>query len=236
MTRLEPAAYLEYLRADLARIDELLVDAPATIWSRSVPACPHWDVTRLVSHLGAVHRMAIQALETGEPSRSGQHRPPQGTDLLPWLAESSTKLFLVLDGDPQQPVWSFVPDRQNLGFWQRRQAHEHVVHRIDVELALDGPESVSPIAAELAVDGIDEVFDTMHGMTGATLPERAIELHALDTGDRWVVGDGEPVGSATGTAHQLLINLWKRAEPTTGLVLDGDEAALRAALHLPLTP
>lgn len=236
MTHLRPAAYLEYLRADLARIDELLLDAPAEVWERQVPTCPRWDVARLVSHLGAVHRMVIQALEAGQPSRSGQNRPPEGTDLLAWVAESSTRLFLVLDGDPDRQVWSFLPDRHTLGFWQRRQAHEHVVHRVDVELAVGGEESVSPIAADLAVDGVDEVFDTMVGMVGTQLPERAIELHALDTGDRWVVGDGEPVGSATGTAHQLLVNLWKRAAPTTGLALDGDEAAVHAALQLQLTP
>ena len=62
-------------------------------------------------------------------------------------------------------------------------------------------------------------------------------IYITDTGDTWRLGPagGEPVGTATGTAADLLLALWKRADLDT-IELAGDTGAVRRVLELALTP
>jgi hypothetical protein len=68
----------------------------------------------------------------------------------------------------------------------RRQAHETAMHRIDAQLAADRTE---PIAQELAVDGIDELFSlrSYRGPSACTARGRRCTCAA-------------PTATATGTA------------------------------------
>lgn len=57
---------------------------------------------------------------------------------------------------PDDPAGSWYTPDQTVGFWIRRMAQETVIHRIDAELGAGRP--VAPVAADLAVDGIDELL------------------------------------------------------------------------------
>lgn len=241
MSTAHPYPHLEQLERDLARLDRLLADRLEPGWRRPVPACPGWDLAALVGHLGGVHRMVVQAVESGTPSHSSRHAPDPAVEpgsLVPWLGAGGRALLAVLDGDPSRPAWSFDDAGRTVGFWQRRQVMETLVHRVDVEQSL-GVE-LDPVPADVAADGVAEVVDVMVRLrTGAgelVLPDHAVELHLVDTGDRLLIGTGDVVGRAVGPAAQHLLDLWKRAGPTEGLTLDGDVGAVRALLALPLTP
>lgn len=235
---LPAASYLASLRADLTRLDELLAGVRERAWRSPVPACPGWDLAQLVRHLGGVHRMVIGAVETQEPSRSDDHDPGPGladADLPAWLHEGGQRLLHLLDADGAAPAWSFVRSDRTIGFWQRRQAQEHLVHRVDAEAALALP---SELPAELAADGVAELIDVMLPLRAkvVTLPPYAVRLRATDTGHEWLLGQGPIAGGAAATAAALLLALWGRRDPRTVLRYDGDAEAVRRVLTLSLAP
>ena len=218
--------HLAHLRTDVDAILRVLdrgsLDAPVT-------ACPGWSVRELVEHLGAVHRWATEIVQTGAPQ---QEQPYADKDLTSWFAEGAEQLLGTLGAaDPDAPCWSFTTDR-TAGFWRRRQALETAVHRWDAEQAVGAP---APLDAGLAADGVTEVVALMAprqvklGRVPAYAP---VLLRAVDTGQEWLLGEGDPVGSVEGSAHDLLLLLWKR--PVDGGVQLTGEAA--AVLQLPLTP
>ena len=218
--------HLAHLRTDvdaiLGVLDRGSLDAPVT-------ACLGWSVRALVEHLGAVHRWATEIVQTGAPQAE---KPYAGGDLTSWFALGADQLLATLAAaDPGAHCWSFTTDR-TAGFWRRRQALETVVHRWDAEQAVGEP---APINVELAADGVTEVVDLLAprqvklGRVPAYAP---LLLRAVDTGQEWLLGDGAPVGSAEGSAQDLLLLLWKR--PVDGRVQLTGEAG--AVLRLPLTP
>lgn len=232
-TRMSAGDYRTHLRTDLDRIDTCLQAAGDL--DVTVPGCPDWDLADLIGHLGGVHRMVVTAVETGEPSRSTHHPMPDDADPRTWLREGAERLLAVLDGAPDTPAWSFDPEDHSLGFWHRRQAMEHVIHRLDVEEAVGDR---TPLPRDLAADGVSEVFETMVRLRVAvgvlTLPEYAIELSSADTGHVWRFGDGELAGSVAGNAEMLLLTLWRRR--TDPLLITGDTEAVGSFLALRLTP
>lgn len=235
---LPAASYLAFLRADLTRLDELLSGVRERAWRSPVPACPGWDLAKLVRHLGGVHRMVVGAVEAQEPSRSDDHDPGPAladADLPAWLHEGGQRLLGLLDADGDAPAWSFVRADQTLGFWQRRQAQEHLIHRVDAEAALAVP---SELPADLAADGIAELIDVMLPLRAkaVTLPPYAVRLRATDTWDEWLLGGGPIAGGASGTAADLLLALWGRRDPKAVLRSDGDAEAVRRVLALSLAP
>lgn len=229
--------YLTQIASDVERIAGLLEAAPDDRTASPVPACPEWDVHAVVKHLGGVHRMVTNAVRTGQPSHSSRFWPDGDEPLIPWFAAGAQGLLAALDTDTSTPAWSFDPTGGTVGWWQRRQTMETLVHRIDVEQALDSP---SPIDPAIADDGVAEVLDTMVRLRvnagELQLPDDTIELRATDTGDSWLLGIGDVRGVAEGTAEALLTSLWKRSEPTAGLCLTGDAAAVAAMLGQSLTP
>ena len=125
--------------------------------------------------------------------------------------------------DPSAPAWTWWDPEPTVGFWLRRLAHETSVHRADVESAT-GP--VTPIASDLALDGIDELLtvhlpdDGFAGSVGWTLAEGSVEV-AIDE------------VTVTGTPSDVLLWLWGRVGDEA-VVLSGDEAdliAVRCCLH-----
>jgi hypothetical protein len=127
-----------------------------------------------------------------------------------------------------------VPDDQTAGFVARRCAHELAIHRFDVQMARG---SAQPIDAELAADGIEEIFVMVNarpmerGGNGETL-----HLHGTDRGDEWMItiepdrvsvthehGKGDLAVRAA--VSDLELSLYAR--PTLGDVqMFGDEAVL----------
>ncbi len=200
--------YLAHLRADVAAVLEVVGRASLT---EPVAACPGWALRDLVEHLGAVHRWATQVVQTGQKRDETEH---DVGNLASWFAEGADTLISALTAvDPAAPCWSFTADK-TYGFWVRRQALETVVHRWDAERAVGEP---GPIDAALAVDGVREVVELMTPRQirlGRIDPlPFALALRATDTGDSWVLGEGDPVAGVEATAELLLLLLWHRVDP-----------------------
>lgn len=210
------------LRADVRRIAEVLADGPH---GARVEACPDWTVAELVGHLGGVHRWALHAVRAAErPSRSSRSSSTDGADIGQWLITGADALADELEniGD-DTPSWNPFGVEPVAGFWPRRQAHETMVHRWDVETAAG---VATPMPPELASDAIDEFFDVIlpHQLArgSVTLPESSFHVHCTDVPGEWLVladdhgalsmkrehakGDA----AARGPAEALLLLLWGR--------------------------
>ncbi|MGH7611319.1 MAG: maleylpyruvate isomerase family mycothiol-dependent enzyme, partial [Candidatus Dormibacteria bacterium] len=147
---MEFRTYLEHVRADSERI---LALAPGNL-EREVPCCPGWKVQEVVRHLAEVYEHKILCTElAARPDPWPPAWPPE-RDPLEWLGDAQGRLLELLSAKgAKTPSWTWYPPEQTAGFWGRRMAHETVIHRVDVELAVG---SISPVEPELGLDGIDE--------------------------------------------------------------------------------
>jgi len=192
-----------------------------------VPSCGDWTVADLCSHLGRLHRWVADIVD----SRPEQFKTswdkietPEGDALLDFLGSGYGLMADALESvPPTERVWSWTDDG-TAAFWARRQAHELAVHRYDAQLAAGFSE---PIDRELAVDGIQEVFDILPFRTsGRTGPGHGetIHLHCTDGEGEWLIRhnpDGVEVTrehakgdvAARGSASDLLLMLWGRIQP-----------------------
>jgi uncharacterized protein (TIGR03083 family) len=235
-TAWDARAYAAALRRDGAA----LAAAAETDLRAAVPACPGWDVAELVWHMGGVHHfwgaIARDALSSPDAVRAPDR--PQLTELVDWYRAGVERLAATLESaDPSTPVWTWAP-RKDVGFIQRRMAHETAVHRWDAESAVGVP---GPIDAALAVDGIDEFLDVFlpfEGDLGAS--GESVHLHCTDAPGEWLVeiADGKLDVSRThgkgdvaarGGASDLLLLLWRRV-PMSRVDVHGDRAALERFL------
>lgn len=210
-----------------------------------VPSCPGWDLRRLATHVGVVHRWATSAVITGEAPSARPLEPDAGTDMAAWLSEGADALVACLrDADPNRPTWHPFPAPQVVATWARRQAHETIVHAWDAEHARGGP--TTPIDPAMASDGIDEYFSVMlpRKVTrdGASLPGYSLHVHCTDVEGEWLVAaEGVNVsiervhakGDAAlrGPAETLLLALWGRSPDAQPDVV-GDVNAARAWLAI----
>jgi uncharacterized protein (TIGR03083 family) len=206
----------------------------------AIPSCPGWTLLDLASHLGTVHRWAehlvrVRAVQRIPDSEMHFERGP----VTPvWLEEGGLRLVATLRGvDPEEPMWAWGAD-QHARFWSRRQLHETLVHRIDVELATGRrPEVESSIAA----DCIDEFLVNL-SMSAAFSPsvrglrgDKRTLCFRVDDGtaswtatllpDGFTIASGGNSGDAmlTACALDLLLILYRRSthhEP--GVLTDGD--------------
>lgn len=196
----------------------------------------------LVKHTGRVHRLwgTIAERQLDDREKVGEIPIPEADgDLVDWFREGVEWLAdLLWHAEPGTHVWTWSK-RKDIGFVQRRMAHETAIHRWDAQSAVGWED---PIEQLLAVDGIDEMFDTFvpaqrSPITGVgetillfesdsdaewplRLTRAGLEL-ALDT-------DGADV-EARGTASDLLLMLWGRVSPDD-LEVVGDAALLRRLL------
>jgi uncharacterized protein (TIGR03083 family) len=70
-----------------------------------------------------------------------------------WIRQGAAQLLTTLrEVDPGTPMWAWGAD-QHARFWSRRQLHETLVHRMDLELATGTAPAASP---DIATDAIDE--------------------------------------------------------------------------------
>lgn len=225
---MDQRAYLDSLTNDLQRITELA----AGDLSASVPACPGWDLGQLIAHLGQVHRMALAVISTGAlqpaPPASLEAPPETPQDLRAYFSSSAARLLEDLRSTPvDAPSWNFLKQPQRAGFWSRRMAQEHSIHRVDAETAATG--GAAPIDGALAVDGIDEYFLIANVRV---LPRKpgfelggTLHLHATDREGEWMItpnrvedrltltvenGHGKGDAAIRGTASDLLLGLWGR--------------------------
>ncbi|GAA2388339.1 maleylpyruvate isomerase family mycothiol-dependent enzyme [Streptomyces glaucosporus] len=229
---MDTASLLEHLRRELGAFRACLEGDTAA----PVEHCGDWTLHDLAAHLGGGNLWAAAAVT----ERHGDHRPPaaprEPAALERWFEETAAALLDALGAEPSTPAWTFHPPH-TVGFWRRR-CLETLVHRWDAEHALGAPR---PLDAELAAEGVAEVFDTMAPRQiergRATPPGHAVRLTATDTGASWTYGPGDPVAAVSGTAENLLLALWGRV-PADGdaLVWEGDREAGRRVLDGPLVP
>lgn len=134
-----------------------------------VPSCPDWSADDLVWHLTQVQHFWASIVADGldDPADAPQLDRPRGPDLIATFVATSARLVDALEGaDPAAPCWSWYEPDQRVGWVQRRQAHETLIHRVDAELARAavGGAGVGPIDPALAADGIDEMLRIMLGV------------------------------------------------------------------------
>ena len=203
-----------------------------------VPWVPAWTVRDLVGHLGAVHRWATAIVRAGSTDRPAAPPQPPDDGLLDWYGAGLTDLLHALrDTPPDAPAWHMSPAAERTAAsWVRRQAHELVVHRMDLEVAAGLP--VTGVDPELAEDGADEVLSVVVPRWAHTEPLRSatagVGVHSTDTGRVWTVrvtrGDVVVHDGDAGTvdarleapAGDLLLRLWGRPADVT---VTGDPAA-----------
>ena len=234
-------APLEHRAALRREQDALLamVTTPAALAAR-VPACPAWRVHDLLAHLAGVHRWAVAMSRTAphEPA-PGEHVPGGSADVVTEYAAAAAQLRAALAGDRPQPCRTLVGPGTT-AWWARRQLHETLVHRVDVEQALARP---SGAAEAVAQDTVAEVLDTVlprQVRLGRAVLPAGVGVDLLAPGARWRLGapgEAARTASVAGPALVLAQLLWRRttsADPR--LHVDGDVAALQAVLAQPLTP
>jgi uncharacterized protein (TIGR03083 family) len=120
-----------------------------------IPSCPEWNVADLAEHLGLVHRWADELVRLRSPERIPRTASlGSRDDVSPsWIEAGGRHLVATLsDADPDEAMWAWGRD-QHVRFWSRRQLHETLVHRMDLELAAQRNPEAEPA---VALDAIDE--------------------------------------------------------------------------------
>ncbi len=213
----------------------------------SVPTCPGWQIRHLLRHTGMVHRWAAAFVTEGHTAYQPDGGEPalDGAELLTGFREGHDHLVRSLEEAPADlDCWTFLPAPSPLAFWSRRQLHETAVHRVDAESALGGP--LTPVPAERAVDGIDELLTGFHARPRSKVRSRkprTLRVRAVDTEATWTVRISEDPPEAvrtaapdapedgvdcelSGTAEGLYLTLWNRL-PLAALSLRGDRSVAR---------
>jgi uncharacterized protein (TIGR03083 family) len=170
------------------------------------------------------------------PAEATQQPPAEG--LLDWYATGLDALLGALHSTPPTaPAWHMSPAAEKVvASWVRRQAHELLVHRMDLEVTAGVPHA--DIDPRLAEDGVDEALRVVVPRWAHTEPlataDASVAVTATDTSRTWsvrvdhgevTVGD-EPTGDedahVRAPATQLLLRFWGRPARAS---LDGDPAA-----------
>lgn len=125
-----------------------------------VPTCPGWTVLDLAEHLGVIHRWAEELVRLRSPVRIPRGAPTtlRGDVNPDWINEGGAVLVSTLvAANPDDEMWAWGLD-QHVRFWSRRQLHETLVHRMDLELAA----RLDPVAEPVvAIDAIDEYLSNI---------------------------------------------------------------------------
>ncbi|MGB9357593.1 MAG: maleylpyruvate isomerase family mycothiol-dependent enzyme [Acidimicrobiia bacterium] len=149
---MEWTAYLEHIGSNASRLSEVA----ALGLEPAVPCCPGWTVRDLVAHVGSVYAQKAAIVDEGRINGQPDRVDAPDEDLVEWFDESATHLVEILSAhDPAEPIWTFYPQDQTVGFWYRRLAQESLIHRIDGEQAHG---IASEVDQALATDGVDEVL------------------------------------------------------------------------------
>ena len=215
-----------------------------------VPTCPEWSGRDLVEHVASTFTFWTHQLAAADPSE--RHDPPPydggstAPDPVEWLdASSSILLESLAQLGPDQPSWNWSGANFTSGWVARRMALEVAVHRYDGERAAG---EASPVATELAVDGIDERLEVHLRADVPEFPSASLGgplcLACSDADAAWVVevgsgklrvrcGTGPARAVLKGPASALFLFSWNRLGPDS-LELTGDASVGRAWATLPV--
>jgi uncharacterized protein (TIGR03083 family) len=235
------AEYCDHLEVEVERFASDFESTDDTI---AVPSCPGWSVHELTEHLGEVHRWAEYLVRVEAPKRVPAEE--MGLELAPvdaaWLRRGGSALVATLRAsNPDAPMWAWGAD-QHVRFWSRRQLHETVVHRFDLELAAGVAPFVEP---EVASDAIDEFLVNLNGASYFSPKVRQIRGRqqvlrcvATDVEGAWTIDIGEdgfsltqdertPDAELAGPALDLLMVLYRRRDlEGSGVTSHGDESLI----------
>lgn len=226
--------------------DNLLRLARGVDLRRPVRTCPGWTAEDVIRHLTTVYRwvtliVAQQRTERPSPEeRAALDRVER--DPLSDLAAAHVRVTEALDrASVSLRCWTIWPSDKSRDYWIRRQAHETVVHRIDVHDAVRGEAtSCADVDPLVAADGVDEMvtgFAQRYRSSLRAPRPTTLSLHADDVDRHWWVrlgsaepelGRGEFDGADThvhARAGELLMLLWNRRE-VEGLEVSGPIEAL----------
>jgi uncharacterized protein (TIGR03083 family) len=232
-----PAEHVQHLRTHAAA----LLDAARAEPGAPVPSCPDWDRTQLLGHVGVVHSWVRAQLAAGPGERKGfrdAERPPEGEALYDWFEAGAQTLADGLGGLDPTETWPTWAGPRPAAWFPRRMAQETAVHRWDADPV--------PLDPDLAVDGIDELFelfaDRLPAERFADVAPGTIHLHATDEAlaepGEWLVTFG-PDGIAAEKGHakgdvalrarasDLLLWTWNRVPTDHRFDVLGDDALAR---------
>lgn len=257
---------VDFLSAFASAASEIGSRIPSCDLTARVPACPRWTSYDLIVHLGNIHAWAATIVETGRstPQQNDQPASRRPRVVAEWYVGKAGDLLAVLRAaSPGHSCWTFSAGDRTACFWQRRQAHEALVHLFDLHQAQRGTTDLPVVlpepgaTARLAADGIAEVLEVflprMHARGHRIDLEAPLLLDAADTADRWLLTptpEAPPrVQPVTGTdladrgtdrvtapALDLMMLLWRRRPADAAEVtLDGDRERLLRFLASPLT-
>lgn len=189
----------DHLIRESARFAEAIGQAAP---GATVPPCPDWNADDLLWHLAEVQyfwgTVVVDQVDGTEGQKRTPERPADRAGLLEFYQQASSRLAGALTGaSPDAPAWTWSDDH-TIGFIQRRQAHEALIHRVDAELTAG---QRTPIDQALAADGVDEALRVMYGSCppwGTITPEeprRTIRVRATDTGGSWLIALGRFTGT-----------------------------------------
>ena len=167
MDHLECCAALEI---EIARFAEVLSTTPR---DAPVETCPSWNAIDLAQHLGLIHRWAEELVRRRSPERiarvtSLEDRAEVNST---WMQVGGSALVAtLLESDPDDEMWAWGRD-QHVRFWSRRQLHETLVHRMDLDLAANRIPRSDPT---VSIDAIDEYLSNLEFVS-----KRSPELSSL---------------------------------------------------------
>ena len=247
---MEHAEYVTGTAEEIARLAELVAD---TDLDAPVPSCPDWNLEKLTTHAGSVHRWVTHLVATRAASRVSPRDvelgvPSERTDLPAWLAAGASPLSAALTTDPSIPVWTWGPGG-TVGWWARRMLHETTVHRMDAQLALGLEPELAPARA---ADAVEEFLANLPAVaedniralpTGDSLHLHATDgagewtISLTDEGFQWAADHAKAAVAVRGSLVDLLLLVYGRRRPQDSdrFEIFGDPTVLErwlAATHL----
>lgn len=248
--------YLDHFHRNRAAI----LEVAALGFDPPIKGCPGWDVAGLTAHMGRVYtfwlkwvrerprghsREAYQELLTDRDVRlhgynawekAGFPTDSRPEGIVHFARQTGDELNAALvDLQPGEPVWTFVPAHQTGAFVFRRLAMETTIHRWDGEEAHG---RARPIDEALARDGIDEMLmmfreDPGYEDNWKNRHGQKILLREEPGAGRWLVSfdqgaittsdkEGQADVTVSGTASDLLLFIMGRRSPEE-MRVDGDK-------------
>jgi uncharacterized protein (TIGR03083 family) len=217
--------HCDALEVEVELFASLLGNNPFTT---QIPSCPGWSAHDLAEHLGTVHRWAEHLVRVQAPERIASDIMDfsRGPVSAAWVREGGAQLCATLRAsDPNAPMWAWGED-QHVKFWSRRQLHETMVHRMDLELAMGASPACAP---EIAADAIDELLMNLPGsvyfsprVAQLRGDDQLLRMSMIDQEMSWTVilrpngfelvtTDEPPTAEFVGLATDLLLLLYRRA-------------------------